>query len=153
TPTGNIGPVAEALAEALDAKAAVVCPVFPETGRTLYQGHLFVKDRLLNESGMERHPLNPMTDPVIRRWLWGQTKGEIGLIPYQIVRNGSAAVASALRDEELAGRRLVVVDAVTNDDLRAIGTAVAPCKLVTGGSGIAVGLPDNFRAAGKIGAA
>jgi uncharacterized protein YgbK (DUF1537 family) len=152
TPKGNIGPVAEALAEALDAKAAVVCPVFPETGRMLYQGHLFVNDRLLNESGMERHPLNPMTDPDIRRWLRRQTKGEIGLIPYQIVRNGAAAVASALRDEALTGRRLVVVDALTNDDLRAIGAAVAPSKLVTGGSGIAVGLPDNFRAVGKIGA-
>jgi uncharacterized protein YgbK (DUF1537 family) len=119
----------------------------------LYQGHLFVNDRLLNESGMERHPLNPMTDPDIRRWLQRQTNGEVGLIPYQIVRNGAAAVADALRKEELAGRRLVVVDALTGDDLRAIGAAVAPRKLLTGGSGIAVGLPDNFRAVGKIGAA
>src|SRR6202011_4267935 len=92
TPSGNIGPVAEALLDATGASVAVVCPVFPETGRTLYQGHLFVKDRLLNESGMEKHPLNPMTDPDIRRWLRLQTRGEVGLIPYGVVRQGAGAI-------------------------------------------------------------
>jgi 3-dehydrotetronate 4-kinase len=150
TPTGNIGPVAEALLDALGAGVAIVCPVFPETGRTLYQGHLFVNDRLLNESGMEHHPLNPMTDPDIRRWLRRQTKGDVGLIPYRVVRTGGPAIEGALRNEEREGRRLVVVDAVTNDDLRAIGAAVASSRLITGGSGIAVGLPDNFRASGKL---
>jgi uncharacterized protein YgbK (DUF1537 family) len=81
TPEGNIGPVAEALLDALDAPVAVVCPVFPATGRTLYMGHLFVGGRLLSESGMQNHPLNPMTDPDIRRWLRLQTKGEVGLVP------------------------------------------------------------------------
>jgi uncharacterized protein YgbK (DUF1537 family) len=151
TPQGNIGPVAEALLDALAAPVAVVCPVFPETGRTLYQGHLFVKGRLLNESGMERHPLNPMTDPDIRRWLRRQTKGDVGLVAYETVRLGPAAIANALDAEAAAGRRLVVVDAVTDDDLRAIGAAVAGSKLVTGGSGVAIGLPDNFRKAGRLG--
>jgi 3-dehydrotetronate 4-kinase len=153
TPEGNIGPVAEALIDALQASAAVVCPVFPETGRTLYQGHLFVKDRPLNESGMEHHPLNPMTDSDIRRWLRLQTKGDVGLIPYQVVSSGAQAIVAALANEDRAGRRLVVVDAVSNDDLRAIGRAVAGSKLVTGGSGLAIGLPDNFREAGKLGRA
>lgn len=152
TPEGNIGPVAEALCEKLGAKVAVVCPVFPETGRTLYQGHLFVKDRLLNESGMESHPLNPMTDPDIRRWLRRQTTGEVGLVSYDTVRRGSAAIMEALDAEAAESRRLVVVDAVTSDDLRAIGGAIADHKLITGGSGIAVGLPRNFREAGKLGA-
>jgi 3-dehydrotetronate 4-kinase len=152
TPEGNIGPVAEALLDALDAPVAVVCPVFPETGRTLYQGHLFVKDRLLSESGMEKHPLNPMTDPDIRRWLRRQTKGEIGLVGYNTVRQGAEAIAAGLVALGAAGTRLAVVDAVTNDDLRAIGRAIADHKLVTGGSGVAVGLPDNFRRAGKLGA-
>ena len=151
TPAGNIGPVAEALLDALGAPVAVVCPVFPETGRTLYQGHLFVKDRLLSESGMEKHPLNPMTDPDIRRWLRLQTKGDIGLVSYDIVRRGAGDIGAALDREASAGRRLAVVDAVTNDDLRAIGAAIAGHKLVTGGSGIAVGLPENFRRAGKLG--
>jgi len=75
TPEGNIGPVAEALAEALDARGVVVCPAFPAAGRTLYQGHLFVGDRLLSESGLEAHPLTPMTDPDIRRWLRRQCRG------------------------------------------------------------------------------
>ncbi|NNK66495.1 MAG: four-carbon acid sugar kinase family protein, partial [Rhodobacteraceae bacterium] len=73
TPQGNIGPVAEALAEALDAHRVIVCPAFPGTGRSIYQGHLFVGDTLLNESGMQNHPLTPMTDPDIRRWLALQT--------------------------------------------------------------------------------
>ena len=81
TPEGNIGPVAEALLDALDAPIAVVCPVFPATGRTLFMGHLFVKDRLLSESGMEKHPLTPMTDPDLRRWLRHQTRGDVGWVP------------------------------------------------------------------------
>jgi uncharacterized protein YgbK (DUF1537 family) len=151
TPEGNIGPVAEALSTALGAGIAVVCPVFPATGRTLYQGHLFVGGRLLNESGMEKHPLTPMTDPDIRRWLRRQTKGEVALVPYAIVRQGAPAIASALAEAEADGTRLAVVDAVTDDDLRAIGAAIAGAKLVTGGSGIALGLPENFRRAGKLG--
>lgn len=150
TPEGNIGPVAEALSEALGAGIAVVCPVFPATGRTLYQGHLFVGDRLLSESGMEKHPLNPMTDPDIRRWMRKQTTGEVALVPYSVVRQGPEAVRAALAKAE-EGARFAVVDAVTDDDLRSIGTAIADAKLITGGSGIAIGLPENFRKAGKLG--
>ena len=90
TPQGNIGPVAEALLEELGAPLALVCPVFPANGRTLYQGHLFVGDRLLNESGMEKHPLTPMTDPDIRRWLSRQTRLRVGHLPLQTLRAGSA---------------------------------------------------------------
>jgi uncharacterized protein YgbK (DUF1537 family) len=151
TPEGNIGPVAEALLDALDAPVAVVCPVFPATGRTLFMGHLFVKDRLLSESGMEKHPLNPMTDPDIRRWLRLQTRGEVGLLPYATVRQGAAAIRAGLAAEAARDHRLVVVDAVTDHDLVEIGTAAAEHKLITGGSGIAMGLPDNFRRAGLLG--
>src|SRR5215217_3500839 len=73
TPEGNIGPVGEALAARLGVKGVVACPAFPRVGRTVYQGHLFVLDRLLSESGMQKHPLNPMTDPDIRRWLARQS--------------------------------------------------------------------------------
>ncbi|MBV9135614.1 MAG: four-carbon acid sugar kinase family protein, partial [Hyphomicrobiales bacterium] len=148
TPRGNIGPVAEALLQAIPASVAVVCPVFPATGRTLFMGHLFVKDRLLSESGMENHPLNPMTDPDLRRWLRLQTKGEVGFVPHSIVRQGGEAVSAALGAEAKAERRLVVVDAIEDADLLAIGAAVADQPLVTGGSGIALGLPENFRKAG-----
>ncbi|MBV8769785.1 MAG: four-carbon acid sugar kinase family protein, partial [Hyphomicrobiales bacterium] len=150
TPRGNIGPVAEALLQAIPASVAVVCPVFPATGRTLFMGHLFVKDRLLSESGMENHPLNPMTDPDLRRWLRLQTKGEVGFVPHSIVRQGGEAVSAALGAEAKAGRRLVVVDAIEDADLLAIGAAVADQPLVTGGSGIALGLPENFRKAGML---
>ena len=151
TPEGNIGPVAEALLDALEAPVAVVCPVFPATGRTLFMGHLFVKERLLSESGMEKHPLNPMTDPDIRRWLRRQTRGEVGLLPYSVVRQGAAAIRAGLAAEAGRDHRLVVVDAVTDEDLVAIGTAAAEHRLITGGSGIAMGLPDNFRRAGLLG--
>lgn len=151
TPRGNIGPVAEALLDALDAPVAVVCPVFPATGRTLYMGHLFVKDRLLNESGMEQHPLTPMSDPDLRRWLRHQTRGEVGWVAHETVRLGGKAVERALAAEAAAGRRLVVVDAIADEDLLTIARAVARHTLVTGGSGIALGLPSNFRDAGLLG--
>lgn len=150
TPEGNIGPVAEALLDRLGADLAVVCPVFPATGRRLFMGHLFVGEKLLSESGMEKHPLTPMTDPNIRRWLRLQTKGEVGLIPLDTVRAGGDALASAFDAERRKGVRLVVTDAVADSDLMALGAAMANHKLVTGGSGIALGLPENFRRAGKL---
>jgi uncharacterized protein YgbK (DUF1537 family) len=150
TPQGNIGPVAEALLDRLGADIAVVCPVFPATGRRLFMGHLFVGDRLLSESGMEKHPLTPMTDPDIRRWLGLQTEGEVGLVRLDTVRSGPVALAEAFAAERERGVRLVVTDAVADSDLMALGVALSGHRLVTGGSGIALGLPENFRRAGKL---
>jgi uncharacterized protein YgbK (DUF1537 family) len=150
TPEGNIGPVAEALAEALAADRVVVCPAFPSLGRTLHQGHLFVGDRLLSESGMERHPLNPMTDPDSRRGRSSQCRGPLGHVPSGFVLRGAAAFGDALVRCRDAGERLVVVDAVKDADLVEIGAALADLPLVTGGSGVALGLPDNFRRTGLV---
>lgn len=144
TPEGNIGPVADALAEALDAHKVIVCPAFPGAGRTIYQGHLFVQDRLLNESGMQNHPLTPMTDPDIRRWLQTQSRHGIGHVPAAAVMAGPARITAALEAQHAAGRRHIVVDAVSDADLLAIGQAARDLPLVTGGSGIALGLPANF---------
>lgn len=144
TPEGNIGPVGEALARALAVKGVVACPAFPTAGRTVYQGHLFVGDRLLSESGMESHPLNPMTDPDLRRWLARQAKEPVGLVAWPVVRQGGAALRGALDAAAADGERLVVVDAISDDDLLAIGDAVVEAPLLTGGSGVALGLPRNF---------
>lgn len=144
TPEGNIGPVADALADALGADRVIVCPAFPATGRSLYQGHLFVGDRLLSESGLENHPLNPMTDADIRRWLRLQTRGTVGHVAFTDVARGAAAIRAGLDREQAAGHRLIVVDAIRDEDLLAIGAAAAGVKLVTGGSGVALGLPANF---------
>lgn len=144
TSEGNIGPVAEALADALGAKRVIVCPAFPGTGRSVYQGHLFVGDRLLNESGMEAHPLTPMTDPDLRRWLARQASDPVGHVAVAEVLSGSDAIAAGLAREEAAGHRLIVVDAIQDADLMAIGRAARDLPLVTGGSGIAMGLPANF---------
>ncbi|MEM9432878.1 MAG: 3-oxo-tetronate kinase [Pseudomonadota bacterium] len=150
TPDGNIGPVAQALAEELQAHKVIVCPAFPGTGRSIYQGHLFVGDRLLNESGMEHHPLTPMLDSDIRRWLRPQTDLSVGHVAASDVFAGHAAIATALAREDAAGHRLIVVDALEDRDLYEIGQAAADLPLITGGSGVAVGLPANFKAAGAI---
>jgi 3-dehydrotetronate 4-kinase len=148
TPQGNIGPVGEALAQALGVKGVVACPAFPATGRSVFQGHLFVGDRLLNESGLENHPLNPMSDPDLRRWLARQTIAPVGLVPHAVVARGPDAVRDALAQAGGRGEVLVIVDAVSDADLRTIGTACAGAALITGGSGIALGLPANLFAAG-----
>ena len=150
TPQGNIGPVAEALAAALGARRVIVCPAFPAAGRTLFQGHLFVGDRLLSESGMRDHPLTPMTDPDIRRWLARQTALGVGHVPLAAVSGGPGAIRGALDAEDAAGRALIVVDAMRDEDLLAIGAAADGLPLVTGGSGIALGLPENFRRRGLL---
>lgn len=151
TPEGNIGPVLDALSEALGARGVIVCPAFPATGRTIFQGHLFVGDRLLNESGMEKHPLTPMTDPDIRRWLAPQTPHAVGHVGYRSVAAGAAAIRAAMDVEIAQGRRYLVVDVLADEDLYAIGRAAAEDILVSGGSGIALGLPENFRRSGLIG--
>ncbi|MEJ6394798.1 3-oxo-tetronate kinase [Gymnodinialimonas sp. 2305UL16-5] len=139
TPEGNIGPVLDALADRLGAARTLVCPAFPETGRSVYMGHLFVGDRLLNESGMQDHPLTPMTDPDLRRWLGLQSGREIGHVPAGIVAEGPDAICAALPE---AGH--VIVDAIHDADLVAIGQAAKGMALLCGGSGIALGLPANF---------
>ncbi len=150
TPEGNIGPVAEALADALDARKVMVCPAFPATGRSVYQGHLFVGDRLLSESGMESHPLTPMTDPDLRRWLARQVRGSVGHVAAATVLDGVDAVCARLAAEDAAGHRLVVADAIRDEDLVTLGRAAEGLPLVTGGSGIALGLPAVFREAGLL---
>ncbi|WP_299369003.1 3-oxo-tetronate kinase [uncultured Tateyamaria sp.] len=144
TAEGNIGPVADALAEALEAHKVIVCPAFPGTGRSVYQGHLFVNDVLLNESGMQNHPLTPMTDPDLRRWLAPQTRYSVGHVGPGPVFGGAAAIATALEAEHGKGHRHIVVDAIRDEDLRAIGAAARDLPLITGGSGVALGLPANF---------
>ncbi|WP_108658541.1 3-oxo-tetronate kinase [Acuticoccus kandeliae] len=153
TPEGNIGPVAEALIERLGTKEpVVVCPVFPATGRTLYLGHLFVNDTLLSESGLENHPINPMTDPDIRRWLALQTKTPVGHVPLPKVRGGAEACRAALLAERDGGRQLAIVDAIDDGDLEIIADAADGFPLLVGGSGIALGLPALYRRTGLIGA-
>lgn len=144
TAKGNIGPVADALAEALDAHKVIVCPAFPGTGRSVYQGHLFVKDALLAESGMQNHPLTPMTDSDLRRWLAPQTRYEVGHVGAADVFAGAEAVSTALDAQHAAGKRHIVVDAIRDEDLVAIGRAARDLPLITGGSGVALGLPANF---------
>lgn len=150
TPEGNIGPVAEALAQRLGARGVVVCPAFPDMGRTVYQGHLFVGDKPLHESGMEHHPLTPMTDPDVRRLLSQQIKGTQGFISWQTVQKGHDALAAALDQQAAAGHTFVVVDAITNGDLVTLGAACKNAKLVTGGSAVAQALPHNFISRGEV---
>lgn len=144
TPDGNIGPVTDALADALEATSVIVCPAFPGTGRALFQGHLFVGDTLLSTSGMQNHPLTPMTDSDIRRWLSMQTPNSVGHVDAQTVFEGAASIETGLRAADAAGHRFVVVDAIRDEDLMAIGQAAKDLKLITGGSGVALGLPANF---------
>jgi uncharacterized protein YgbK (DUF1537 family) len=151
TPEGNIGPVAEALAKELDAHKVIVCPAFPGTGRSIYQGYLYVGDKLLNESGMQNHPLTPMTDADLRRWLSLQTGMGVGHVAALDVFAGHEAISASLNKNHDEGKRLIVVDALQDADLREIGKAVADLPLITGGSGVALGLPDNFRAKGLMG--
>jgi 3-dehydrotetronate 4-kinase len=151
TDTGNIGPVAEALMNALGTEFTLFCPAFPENGRTIYLGYLFVGDVLLSESGMRDHPLTPMRDPCLVRVLQRQTRGKVGLVPQYDVARGPVAIRDAFASLRQAGFRHAIVDAIEDRDLEAIGEAAADFLLITGGSGIALGLPDNFRRQGLLG--
>ncbi len=150
TDKGNIGPVTEALLQALGADFTIACPAFPENGRTVYQGHLFVGDRLLSESSMRHHPLTPMTDSDLVAVLGHQSEGKVGLLPFDVVSQGPEAIRDAIDELRASGARQAIADAVADEHLIALGHAASDLPLLTGGSGIAMGLPDNFRAAGLV---
>lgn len=152
TDAGNIGPVADALLDALDQQSgfSIACPAFPENGRTVFRGHLFVGDALLNESGMQNHPLTPMRDANLVRVLQRQSRGKVGLIRYDTIAAGAGAVREAIAQLRADGVRLAIADALSDQDLHVLGEACADLPLVTGGSGIALGLPANFRRAGLL---
>jgi uncharacterized protein YgbK (DUF1537 family) len=150
TAAGNIGPVGDALLDAAGGGFTIACPAFPENGRTICRGHLFVGDVLLNESGMENHPLTPMKDANLVRVLQQQTQAQVGLIRYDTIAQGAAAVRARIDALRVEGVRFAIADALSDRDLYVLGEACATLPLVTGGSGIALGLPENFRRAGLL---
>ncbi|MGV8936693.1 MAG: 3-oxo-tetronate kinase [Allorhizobium sp.] len=151
TPEGNIGPVTEALLASLGQDLTIVCPAFPTNGRTIYRGHLFVGDMPLSASPMKDHPLTPMTDSSLVRLMQAQTTLPVGLINLDTVTRGPQAIRDAFAKATVSGTKVLVVDAISDDDLRSIGVAVSDMELITGGSGIAIGLPENFRNQRKLG--
>jgi uncharacterized protein YgbK (DUF1537 family) len=142
--------VTEALMQALGTDFTIACPAFPENKRTVFKGYLFAGDVLLNESGMQNHPLTPMTDANLVRVLQAQCKSRVGLIDYESVARGPAAIGERIARLKADGVRIAVVDAVSNDDLMRMGRAFADMPLLTAGSGVAIGLPQNFAAAGLL---
>ncbi|HZA65565.1 MAG TPA: 3-oxo-tetronate kinase [Geminicoccaceae bacterium] len=152
TERGNIGPVTEALLEALGADFTIACPALPENGRSIYQGHLFVGDRLLSDTHMRHHPLTPMTDSNLVRVLQRQSKALVGLVPYPVVEQGPEAIRARFGELRAEGARQAIADAVSDRHLLALGAAAVDLALITGGSGIAMGLPENFRRRGLLAA-
>ena len=144
TAAGNIGPVTEALMDALGCDFTIATPAFPDNKRTVFKGYLFAGDVLLNESGMQNHPLTPMADPNLVRVLQAQTQRKVGLIDYATVAQGEAAIRARIAALQAEGVGIAIVDAVSNADLLRLGPALAGMPLVTAGSGVAIGLPANF---------
>ncbi|MFA7665898.1 MAG: 3-oxo-tetronate kinase [Burkholderiaceae bacterium] len=150
TDRGNIGPVTDALMAALGTDFTIACPAFPAAGRTIFRGHLFVGDQLLSDSGMRDHPLTPMTDANLVRVLARQSKHEVGLLRYDTLAAGVTATRTAIDALRADGVGIAIVDATSDDDLLTMGEAFAGLPLVTAGSGVAIGLPQNFRRAGLL---
>ncbi|TSD53433.1 four-carbon acid sugar kinase family protein [Variovorax sp. KBS0712] len=144
TAQGNIGPVTEALMDALQCDFTIATPAFPDNKRTVFKGYLFAGDVLLNESGMQNHPLTPMTDPNLVRVLQAQCTRKVGLIDHAVVARGAAAIEERIAQLKAEGVSIAIVDAVSNDDLLRMGPALAKLPLLTAGSGVAIGLPANF---------
>ena len=150
TDKGNIGPVAEALMKKLGGDLAVVCPAFPTNKRTIFQGHLFVGDMLLSDSPMKDHPLTPMRDSNLVNVMQRQTSLKTGLVSYDAVDQGPDAIKAAFEGAKSRGESFVVIDAISDRHLMSIGEAIADHKLITGGSGIALGLPENYARQGLL---
>ena len=150
TAKGNIGPVMDALMRELKTDFTIACPAFPENGRTIFRGYLYVGDVLLSESGMKDHPLTPMIDANLVRVLKAQTAHKVGLVRYDTVAQGPEAVRERIAALRQEGVCAAVVDAVSDADLATIGAACAEMPLVTAGSGVGLGIALNHRAAGNL---
>ncbi len=145
TPAGNIGPVAEALLQALGSDFTVVCPAAPENGRTVYRGHLFVGDQLLSDTGMRQHPLTPMTDSNLVRVLQAQCRQPVGLL-----RGDAATLPAQMTALRAQGVVVAVADATTDADLQALAAAALDLPLLVAGSGLALALPARYAARGWV---
>ncbi len=141
---GNIGPVTEALMDALGTDFTVATPAFPDNGRTVFKGHLFVGDVLLSESSMKNHPLTPMQDANLVKVMQAQCRRKVGLIDYRAVAAGVDAVRARIGELRGQGVGIAIVDALSNEDLMRLGPALADLPLLTAGSGVAIALPQNF---------
>ncbi|WP_447530124.1 3-oxo-tetronate kinase [Vreelandella sp. TE19] len=150
TDQGNIGPVADALLDRLKASQTVLAPAFPVNGRTVYQGHLFVGDRLLNDSGMQHHPLTPMTDADLVRVLSKQTPHAVGLASRGVLTQGAEATRDHLAALQADTVRHVICDSVDDRDLEVLAEAAVNLALVTGGSGLGQALPAQYRRQGWL---
>ncbi len=150
TPEGNIGPVAEAMMAQLGAEQTIYCPAFPENGRSIYMGNLFVGQQPLAESPMKDHPLTPMRDSNLMRLLEPQVKGAVGLADHLTVARGVDALRARLQALAGEGVAHVVVDAVADADLRVIAQACRDMALMTGGSAVAMALPELLIEAGVL---
>ncbi len=150
TPAGNIGPVAEALLAALGSTFTIVCPAFPENGRSVYRGHLFVGDQLLSDSGMREHPLTPMTDSNLVRVLQAQCRQPVGLLGHDDVAGGIEATHQRIAALRRDGVVLAIADAVSDSQLRTLGAAAGDLPLLVAGSGLALGLPALYAARGWV---
>ncbi len=147
TPAGNIGPVTDALLDALHGPGrgfTIACPAFPVNQRTVFKGHLFVGDVLLSDSPMRDHPLTPMTDANLVRVLQAQTRRRVGLVAHDVVAAGADAIRRRFAELEGDGIGVAIVDAICDDDLLQLGRALAGMPVVTAGSGVAIGLPRNW---------
>lgn len=144
TPEGNIGPVTDALMAALGTDFSIACPAFPENGRTVFRGHLFVGDVLLSDSGMRNHPLTPMTDANLMRVLQAQTRQTVGLLRHDVLDGGAPATQERIELLRAEGVKIAVADAVSNAHLLTLAEACAELPLLTAGSGVALGLPPAY---------
>lgn len=144
TSQGNIGPVTDALLNALGESFTLVCPALPVNGRTVFNGHLFVLGEPLHESGMRHHPVTPMTDSSLLRLMDKQSAGKTGLVNYEVIEKGVTAVEARFAQLKAEGVSYAVVDALSSAHLETIGKAVSSFRLLTGGSGLAAGLAKNW---------
>ncbi len=144
TPKGNIGPVTDALMASLETGFTIACPAFPENGRTVFRGHLFVGDALLSDSGMRHHPLTPMADANLVRVLQAQTQQAVGLLRHDALDGGPQAARERIAQLRAKGVKIAIADAVNNGHLLTLAEACADLPLLTAGSGVALGLPPAY---------
>lgn len=146
TPDGNIGPMLDAALDELDVTIIPALPALPVNGRTTYQGRHYLHQQLLAESPMRHHPLTPMTDSNLVRWLGLQTRRKVGLIPHPVVQKGAEAISTFCRQLQSDNVAMAIVDCISDEDLRSIAEGFATWPVTSGSSALPMMLPAFWRA-------
>lgn len=126
---GGVGVEIDAMLDHVDEDSiAVVVPAMPQSKRILVGGYSVIDGVALINTPVAQDVRTPVTENYIPKLLAGQTRRKIGLVSLSHVLEGEEAIREALRQQRGQGCEVIVVDAITLEDVEEIAKACIELK-------------------------